>query len=132
MSARWRIFRRPIVASLSTVDSIVKSCVVLHNWLRDADLNVLPAQRRYIPVGFIDVEDRYGNVETGQWRNEESSALRGFAPNASRNSANDAKMIRQMYTDYFMKEGYVPWQWSKLPDFQREAYIQQAEGELIK
>jgi len=35
-----------------------------------------------------------------------------------------------MYTDYFMKEGHVPWQWNKLPDFQREAYIQQAKGKL--
>ncbi|CAL1671900.1 unnamed protein product [Lasius platythorax] len=133
MSVRWRIFRRPIVALLSTVDSIVKSCVVLHNWLRDADLNVLPGQRRYVPVGFIDVEDRYGNVETGQWRNEEpSGALRDFAPNASRISANDAKIIRNIYTDYFMKEGHVLWQWNKLPDFQREAYTQQAEGKLIE
>ncbi|XP_036146646.1 protein ANTAGONIST OF LIKE HETEROCHROMATIN PROTEIN 1-like [Monomorium pharaonis] len=66
LSARWRIFQRPIVASLSTVDRIVKSCVVLHNWLRDADLKVLPGQRRYIPVGFIDVEDRYGNIEIDQ------------------------------------------------------------------
>lgn len=129
MSARWRIFRRPIVASLSTVDSIVKSCVVLHNWLRDADLNVLPGQRRYVPVGFTDVENRYRNVETGQWRNEESSgALRGFAPNASRNSANDAKIIRNIYTDYFMKKGYVFWQWDKLADFQQEAHTQQAKG----
>ncbi|XP_071571334.1 uncharacterized protein [Temnothorax nylanderi] len=133
MSARWRIFRRPIVASLSTVDSIVKSCVVLHNWLRDAELNVLPGQRRYVPVGFIDVEDRYGNVQAGQWRNGEPlGALQGFAPNVSRNSANDAKIIRNIYTDYFMKEGHVLWQWNKLPDFQREAYMQQAEGKLIK
>lgn len=71
MSARWRIFRRPIFASLSTVDNTVKSYVVLYNWLRNADLNVFPAQRRYIPVGFIDVEDCYGNVEAGEWRNEE-------------------------------------------------------------
>jgi len=128
MSARWRIFRRPIVASLLTVDAIVKSCVVLHNWLRDAELNVLPDQRRYVPIGFIDVVDRYGNIEAGQWRNEEPpGALREFAPNISRNSANDAKKIRKMYTDYFMKEGHVPWQWNKLPDFQREAYMQQAE-----
>lgn len=133
MSARWRIFRRPIVASLSTVDSIVNSCVVLHNWLRNADLNVLAGQRRYVPVGFIDVEDRYGNVVTGEWRNENSpGALLDFAPNTSRNSTNDAKTIRKMYTDYFMKEGHVPWQWNKLPDFQREAYMQQAEGKLIE
>ncbi|XP_025997085.1 protein ALP1-like isoform X2 [Solenopsis invicta] len=125
MSARWRIFRRSIVASLSTVDNIVKSCVVLHNWLRNAELNVLPAQRRYVPVGFVDVEDRYGNVEPGQWRNEEpSGALRGFASNTSRNCTNDAKRIREMYTDYFMKEGQVPWQWNKLPNYQREAYMQ--------
>jgi len=107
--------------------------VVLHNWLRDAELNVLPGQRRYVPIGFIDVEDRYGNVEAGQWRNEEPpGALREFAPNISRNSANDAKRIREMYADYFMKEGHVPWQWNKLPDFQREAYMQQAEDKLIE
>ncbi|XP_018357375.1 PREDICTED: uncharacterized protein LOC108757457 [Trachymyrmex cornetzi] len=115
MSARWRIFRRPIIASLSTVNNIVKCCVVLHNWLRNAELNILPGQRRYIPVGFVDLEDRYGNVEAGQWRNEEPpGALRCFASNVSRNSENDAKVIRQMYTDYFMKEGEVPWQWNKL------------------
>ncbi|XP_025163182.1 uncharacterized protein LOC112590539 [Harpegnathos saltator] len=129
MSARWRIFRRPIVASPSTVDNIVKSCVALHNWLRDSDLKVLPGQRKYIPVRFIDEEDRFGNVEPGQWRNEApSGALRDLASNIRRNSANDAKIIRNTYADYFMKEGYVPWQWNKLPNFQREAYMQQAEG----
>lgn len=133
MAVRWKIFRRSIVASLSTVDNIVKSCVVLHNWLRDADLKVLPGQRRYVPVGFIDTEDHCGNVDSGQWRNEEQpGALRHFIPNTSRNSTNDAKTIRNMYADYFMKKGQVLWQWNKISNSQREAYMQQTEGKLIE
>ena len=34
--ARWRIFKRPIRASIATVQSIIGACVYLHNYLQTA------------------------------------------------------------------------------------------------
>ena len=48
LSARWRILRKRITVSMSTVDSIVQACVVLHNWLRDAEhKNVTWPKKKY-------------------------------------------------------------------------------------
>lgn len=87
-----------------------------------------PAQRRYVPPRYIDSEDLFGNVILGEWRNEvPADGFRQLPPNDARNATNDAKMIREVYADYFMKKRHVSWQWNKLPEFQREFYRQQAE-----
>lgn len=65
LSSRWRIFRRPIHATIDKVENIVKACVVLHNWIREEELSVVAGQRRYMPLRMIDTEDRNGNIEEG-------------------------------------------------------------------
>ena len=61
LSARWRIFRRPIKAKPENVDHIVKACICLHNYLR------LTYNAQYVPIGFIDHETGIGDIipETG-------------------------------------------------------------------
>ena len=51
LSAKWRIFRRPIKANINLIEKIVKATVCLHHYLRLTD-NV-----SYTPEGFVDSED---------------------------------------------------------------------------
>lgn len=126
LAARMRIFRKPIIACAETVESIVKCCVVLHNWLRDIEVQLPPGQRRYIPPRYVDVEDRFGHMQRGQWREEVGfEGMRNLVPNAARNSIQVAKNTRNSFANYFITEGKVDWQWNKLPEHQREWYRRQ-------
>lgn len=62
LSARWRIFRRPIKATTEAVDLITKACICLHNNLRLTD------NAHYVPSGCVDSEDSTGNIIQGDWR----------------------------------------------------------------
>ena len=59
LTAKWRVFRRPIKADPQYVEMITKAAVCLHNYLR---------LTHYIPDGFVDSEDDSGNVHPGDWR----------------------------------------------------------------
>ncbi|KAE8737785.1 hypothetical protein FOCC_FOCC016748, partial [Frankliniella occidentalis] len=48
MTARWRILRRPFIASRRTAKAIIKACVVLHNMLVLNEENLPPHQRWYV------------------------------------------------------------------------------------
>ncbi|XP_012521454.1 protein ALP1-like isoform X2 [Monomorium pharaonis] len=119
MSSRWRIFRKPIIASIPIVENIIKACVVLHNWLINEDLQILPARRRYIPNDLVDREDCCDNTENVIWRVEGQLPLwQNLTATTCRNSSNEAKQVRQGYTKYFMEEGAVDWQWRKIANFE--------------
>ena len=64
LSAKWRIFRRPIRANVDLVEKITKSTICLHNYLR------LTENAGYIPAGFVDREDGTGNIVPGDWIRE--------------------------------------------------------------
>jgi len=70
LASRFRIFRKPIIANSSTVESVVKASVALHNFLRTAEMNVAPRLRRYMLPGLVDTEDMDGNIEPGTSRAE--------------------------------------------------------------
>lgn len=75
------------------------------------------------PQCFVDRKDRNRNIQIEQWRVEnEFLALQNLNLNAEiqeRNSMQVAKHIRNIYENYFMKEGSVPWQWDKLREYQK-------------
>ncbi|XP_064461476.1 uncharacterized protein LOC135371291 [Ornithodoros turicata] len=65
LANRWRILRRPFKAKPENVESIIKPCVVLHNFA----LKTSPASSMlYNPPGYTDYEDSVGNVREGAWR----------------------------------------------------------------
>ena len=66
MAARWRIFRRPIIAQPERVEVYTKAAIALHNYLRTTESSV------YCPPGFVDGEDGEGNIIGGSWREEEN------------------------------------------------------------
>lgn len=68
LANRFRVFRRPIIANIETVDLIVQATLVLHNWLRTEDVE--GKQATYVPPGFADSENEDGTVREGLWRQE--------------------------------------------------------------
>lgn len=110
LSARWRVFMRPIRADVSTVDSIVRACVCLHNYLLTTE------NARYMPSGFVDSDSSDGMVE-GDWRKivREDGNLALAPPGmlAGRNHTFDAKQMRDRLSKYVNgAEGTArcPWQ----------------------
>lgn len=57
-AARWRVWKRPVIASPEKVTSIAKAVCVLHNYLMTEEWNVAHQAKRYCPLGFADSEDR--------------------------------------------------------------------------
>ena len=61
MSAKWRISRKPIRASVDTVEAITKARVCLHNYLKQTD------NAGYTPDGFVDSECCNTGSMEGSW-----------------------------------------------------------------
>ena len=109
LSARWRIFRRPIKAKPETVDLIIKASLCLHNYLQ------LTYNAHYIPAGFVDAEDTTGNIVPGNWRSitsGDNGAMEAFSVGRANNrSSFEAIEVREKFKKYFTsKEGSLSWQ----------------------
>lgn len=102
LAAKWRIYRRPIIASVSTAVKIVQATVCLHNFVIQNE-NKLPLSKR-----------RYTHVI-----NERATVISGALQeinNAGRINihARLASRIRDDFALYFENIGAVPWQWEKV------------------
>ena len=108
--SKFRIFRQPIHAKLETVDAIVKSTCVLHNYLRRRD--GASNDRRYVCAGDLDSEDGTGQLQRGAWRQQGlGSGLRDGGRMGSNSHTVRAGNVRDRFADYFVSpEGLVPWQ----------------------
>ena len=110
LSARFRIFQRPILAKIDTVVSITKACVALHNFLmQDNDSGFNP----YCPRDFVDF-DNHGKRKPGLWRKVivNDTGMLPIGNSSFNNYSKNAKEVRDMFRDYFNSEqGAVPWQW---------------------
>ena len=65
LTARWRLFCRPIIADLNRAVLYSQAAIALHNYLRTTESSV------YCPAGFLDGEDEAGNAISGRWRADE-------------------------------------------------------------
>lgn len=107
LSARWRIFRHPIKASVEQVDRIVKACLCLHNYLR------LTENALYTPSGFVDCEDSSGKVIPGTWRSEieGDTCIQKNKRIGGNRYTFEAERARENFKEYFNSEaGEVQWQ----------------------
>lgn len=109
LTAKWRIFRRPINGKVDLVKKIVGATVCLHNYLRLTD------NANYIPTGFVDSEDSSGNIVPGDWRKEadiEDAGLRRVSQIGGNRYTYEAGKSRDGLMEYFNSPGgEVPWQW---------------------
>ena len=110
LSALWRIFQKPIRGTVNNVEKYTLACLALHNYLR------LTENAYYSPSGFIDSEDKDGNIIPGEWRQqrpneEQCGGLRELRPVRGSRARNDAVLMRDQLKDYLnSEEGSVPWQ----------------------
>ena len=109
ISNRWRVLRAPILLPPKSVETIVMTILVLHNYLRQSlSLNI------YCPPGLSDVELPTAEYLPGQWRTDELTTHSFFDFSPSQHSGNvnvNAKEVRNILTNYFVNEGQVPWEW---------------------
>lgn len=111
LSARWRVFRRPICLDLKAVDQIVISTVCLHNFLKTQDEKCVPEKRLYCPSHFIDSELENGKIIGGTWRDEQMQSQQIRPTNAHRATRNAIEQ-RDILGDYFVSQaGEIPWQY---------------------
>ena len=111
-ASRFRVFHRPIIASVDKVKEIPKAVVALQNFLMTE--NELKNQN-YCPQNYIYVDGPNG-LQLGEWRFENQN-IQGILPinnNTSNNYSEDARMVRDSYKEYFNNEGAVDWQWDRV------------------
>jgi len=104
LAARWRIFHTSNNGSLRLVKLIVKTCVILHNFLiTKKDLNTITADP--------SVDDLSGN-----WRETTSgdNGMQNLRPQGSNNFTGSASEIRNHFKEYFNSTGAVNWQLDRI------------------
>ena len=110
LTARFRIFSRPINATVEHIESCTKASVALHNYLmcgRKLENN------QYCPEGFVDI-DGTSRQRQGDWRKivESDTGLGPVVRIGSNNYSKEAKRVRDLFCEYFNSPaGQVPWQW---------------------
>lgn len=101
LAAKWRIYRRPIIASVSTAVKIIQATVCLHNFVIQKE-NKLPFSERY-----------YTRIIT-----EEETVMNALQEmnTVGRTNAHSrlAYKIRDDFASYFENTGAIPWQWEKV------------------
>ncbi|KAH7980783.1 hypothetical protein HPB49_019216 [Dermacentor silvarum] len=106
IASRFRFFRRAINLQPQNADYVVMACCVLHNFLRDDVI--------YMTANYVDSEDAYGNITSGQWRTTQdsgTSAMFSLQPSTGHNYTRTAAQTRDLFCSYFVsREGSVPWQ----------------------
>lgn len=93
MVSRWRIYRKPINASLKTIESIVKATVCLHNLLLSTP-------------NYADMVDDV----PPHFMAEDAAAFRDIGMMGSNTHSRSAANIRDELCRYCVEEGSVPWQ----------------------
>ena len=97
LSSRWRIYRKPILATTENAIKIIQATVCLHNFLMAKDLNLPPEERQYLQQSSDNI------VVDNQFEHLEVEGLR--------NCHSNATQIRDQFKTYFMTTGAVDWQW---------------------
>ena len=110
LRTRWRIFSRPIKASVKHVENFTLAAIALHNYLRQTETAM------YCPNGFVDSTDKSGVINPGEWRRQigpndgcllDLCNVRGSRP------AKSATEMREAIKDYVnSEEGAIEWQYA--------------------
>ncbi len=92
---------------LDTIDLVVQTCCVLHNWLKMTSPSI------YLSTGSVDIEDiDSGEIIPGSWRSQISAPLASMGKQKGDRDRKAAEQRRIALSKYFIGEGAVPWQWS--------------------
>ncbi|XP_062698806.1 uncharacterized protein LOC115261637 [Aedes albopictus] len=98
--ARWRILKITLIMFPSSAETIVKACVILHNFVKRH------SSTEYCPAGFVDRLDNAGNiVEPGEWRTlvEPLSSIPASSIQKGNNAGRSAIQNRDVLAKYVME-----------------------------
>ena len=107
LSAQWRIFQKPIRATVKHVESYILACLALHNYLRQTK------NAGYCPSGFTDSEDNGGSLIPGEWRslNNRNNAFEDLSRTHRSRVGSEALEIRSELKRYMnSQDGSLSWQ----------------------
>jgi hypothetical protein len=111
LAARWRIFRKPIIADPVNADNIIKAALCLHNYLMDPVDKA--ARHLYCPISFADQEID-GTTTEGFWRQvicSDTGLVKAPRNYGSNYHSKVAMASRETFCAYVNSEvGSVPWQ----------------------
>ncbi|XP_069608213.1 uncharacterized protein [Ranitomeya imitator] len=108
MANRFRVFHTAMNMKLSSIDSVVLACCVLHNFLRRRDATA------YSPPQYVDsVDPANGDITQGEWRLD-NHRVSGLESLGSGRNNDDATNCREKYCDFFNGPGAVSWQHQQL------------------
>ena len=96
---RWRIYSRPIKASVENVEKYVLATISLHNYLQQT------SNASYCPTGYVDVEGANGVIKEGEWRRlvrEKSNGLQELPKVRGSRYREDAIEMRESLQRYLM------------------------------
>ncbi|XP_065356035.1 uncharacterized protein LOC135950415 [Calliphora vicina] len=108
MSARFRVLRKPICLNPEKTIKVTLACCVLHNFL------ITTNKKRYVPSNAFDHYDANGTLIPGDWRTEEAEGKSMFRLQRQRNDTFNAKDIQKEFTEYFIEEGELDFQYSQI------------------
>ena len=102
-----RVFRKPFLLEPKKVKAITLAVLTLHNWLRkESDIGKV-----YFSPTLVDREDPETDeiIEGSQRKEILRESWKSLSNTRTHNPANEAKRIREEFTDYLT--GCIPWQW---------------------
>lgn len=106
LSVKFSVFSKPVTLHPSEVQTVVLTCIYLHNFLR----RNISSRNFYSPPGTFDLEGvEIHTIFPGSWRSE-IEEKHGFInlQNVPRRSLNVAQSIRNEFQEYFiLTEGSV-------------------------
>jgi len=108
LASRWRIFRRPMECGPQAAVSIIKACVVLHNYV----MKTKNTGVKNPPPGYYG--DRYSKITDGLtskalWRSE-TNVFHNTRIISNKNASLDAKNYRLLLTEYVNYGLALPYQ----------------------
>ena len=117
LANRWQLLFRPIPLNPDFVSDLTLAMLTLHNALRQGICREI-----YCPKGLADEHDSITEeFIPGQWRaSKHNSQISLHVPANGHNASKNAKVIREIFKDYFINEGCVPWQWERVLNLPRE------------
>ena len=101
-ASRWRLLRRPIIASQERAQWLIKAMCLLHNYLQ------VHKDQNYCSPGLADSVAEDGSITDGFWRAAQSP-LQDLTT-SSRKTNTEGFNIRESLKDYFIGPGNVAWQ----------------------
>lgn len=100
LAHRWRVFLTKIKLSPDKVTNVILAACCLHNFMVEKNKAGYAAA--------ADLENSDHSVSRGSWRSD--AALTILQPTPSHNASRNAKLQRDLLTNYVNDCGSVPWQ----------------------